>query len=90
MANLGSDMAQLFSHLERGEKQLALSASGRAQSIIAELLVHNELTERTGEVEILRAIIVDALSERRLLEVNKNELGDYFLPFSMRVLQHTL
>jgi len=88
MANLGSDVSQLFLHRERGEKQLAISAAGRAQKIISELLVHAELKDRTGEVKIVQSIIVDALSEKRLLEVSRDELEEYFMPFALRVLSH--
>ncbi len=87
MANLGSDVVQLFSHLERGDTRLATSAGTRAQKIITELLAHEELEGRIGEIEILRDIVNDALSEKRFLEVSKNELEDYFLPFSLRVVQ---
>lgn len=87
MANLGSDVSQLFMHLEQGEKRLAVSAAGRAQKIIAELLIHTELVGRTEEIEMLREIIDDALSGKQLLDVSKDELEDYFLPFSMRVLR---
>ncbi len=90
MANLGSDISQLFSHLERGETRLATSAAGRARKIVEKLLAHEELKGRTAEIEILRDIIDDALSGKPLFDVSRNELEDYFLPFSMRVLRQAL
>ncbi len=86
MANLGSDVSQLFSHLEKGETSLVTSAFGRTERVIAELLAHPELQGGTGEVETLRNVIADTLSEKRNLEVTKDELEEYFFPFSMRVL----
>ena len=87
MANLGSDVSQLFSHLEKGETLLATSAGRRAHRIIVELLAHQELHGRTGEIEILSDIIDDALSTKQLLDVDKDELESYFLPFSSRILR---
>lgn len=87
MANLGSDVSQLFSHLERGERQRAMFDMERVKKIITELLAHTELKGRTSEVEILRDLISDAFSEKRSFDVSKDELEDYFLPFSLRVLQ---
>lgn len=86
LANLGSDASQLFSYLERGEEKLARSAAARAQKIISRLLQDSRLKGGKREVEILREIIADALSERRSLQVTKEELEEYFLPFSLRVL----
>ncbi|HCB35026.1 MAG: hypothetical protein A2W52_02355 [Candidatus Taylorbacteria bacterium RIFCSPHIGHO2_02_49_25] len=90
MANLGSDISQLFSHIENGEARMVTSAAQRAGKIIAELLAHEELEGRTKEIEILRDIIDDALSGKRLFDVNKNDMEDYFMPFSIRVLRQTL
>lgn len=85
MANLGSDVSQLFSHIEKGETRLAASAVKRARKIIEELLAHDKLMGRTGEVEILRDIINDAFSGKRLLDVSRDELEEYFLPFCTRI-----
>lgn len=90
MANLGSDVSQLFSHIEKGETRLAASSVKRARKIIAELLAHNGLIGRTGEIEILLDIIDDAFFGKQLLDVSRDELEEYFLPFSKRVLQQTL
>jgi len=87
MANLGSDVSQLFSYLEKREVSLAASAAGRARKIIAELLTHTDLKGRTGEIEILQTVINDALSPKRFLAVSKDELEDYFMPFALRALR---
>lgn len=86
MANLGSDVSQIFMHLEKGEGLLATSAAGRARNIIVELLAHPDLKGRTGEIEVLQTIINDALAPRRFLDVNRDELEEYFMPFALRVL----
>lgn len=90
MANLGSDISQLFSHFEKKESHLVESAATRARKIITELLAHEELKGRTREVEILRDIIDDALSGKRLLDVSKDEIESYFMPFSLRIIRQSL
>jgi len=86
MANLGSDMSQLFSYIDKGELEKAKSPAERANKIIDELLDHPELNGRKMEVEILRKIIEDAFSEERIFEVKKEEIEDYFMPFALRAL----
>jgi len=86
MANLGSDMSQLFSHIDNGELEKAKSPRERANRIIDELLNHPELKGRSGEVEILKKIIQDVFSEKRELKVEKEEIEDYFMPFALRAL----
>ena len=50
MANLGSEVSQLFLHLEKGERERSMSVTVRAQKIIEELLAHPELRGKTKEV----------------------------------------
>jgi len=87
MANLGSEVSQLFSYAERQKWDLARSANARAERIIGELLAREDLGGGKAEVEILRTVIEDLLSEHRRFSVAKSEIDDYFMPFSLRVLQ---
>lgn len=84
MANLGSEMSQLFSHAEQGEWKLAQLAADRAEKIINELLSHQSLKGRTEEVEILRRIIHDVFLKKRQLEIVKADIEEYFFPFALR------
>ncbi|MBI2047586.1 MAG: hypothetical protein HYT27_00445 [Parcubacteria group bacterium] len=84
MANLGSEMSQLFSYTESGEWDMAQRAAERAEKIIAQLFEHRDLKGRTGEIEILREIIHDIISHERRFIVKKSEIEDYFLPLALR------
>ncbi len=87
MANLGSEVSQLFMHREQGEAKYANFARERAQKIIAELLEHPETQGRTGEIEILQKIVESTtriIEEQR--EIPRAQIEEYFLPFALRVL----
>ena len=86
MANLGSEVSQIFSYMEKGELKMAQSARSRANVIIAELLAHPDMKDRTGEVEILSEIIEDVFASSRHFEVKKSEIEAYFMPFAMRLM----
>ena len=86
MANLGSDVSQLFSYLEKNDARLAQAAASRACAIIEELLRLPDIRGGAEEVEILRDIIEDAARGARRFEVSRAELEDYFVPFALRVL----
>lgn len=84
MANLGSEMSQLFSYTESGKRDMAQYAAERAEKIITELLLHPDLRRRTGEVEMLQKIIRDTISHERHFAVKKFEIENYFLPLVLR------
>lgn len=86
-ANLGSEVSQIFSHVEKGEFKMAESSATRAVKIIDELLKHSEMRGRTGEIEILKEVIKDAFSQRRRFKVKKSEIDEYFMPFALRFLR---
>ncbi|MDO8664961.1 MAG: hypothetical protein Q7K44_05485 [Candidatus Liptonbacteria bacterium] len=86
MANLGSDMSQLFSYVDKGELKLLESAALRARKIIDELLIHPDMEGRTGEIEILKDIIEDIFAEKRRFAVKKTEIEEYFMPFALRLM----
>lgn len=87
MANLGSDLSQLFLHIEREERALAERAANRARVIIAELLENQELRSGAEEVRCIERLINDMLTERRLL-IKKCDVEEYFLPFALRTLKN--
>lgn len=87
MANLGSDMSQLFSHIEKDETHLARLSAIRAQRIIEEIMMKRELRNGVKEIQILKNIINDALSEKPQFEIRKAEIENYFMPFALRALR---
>ena len=86
MANLGSEVARLFSFKRKGEFDQARSSSERASKIIDSLEKHPDIHGGRGEVEIMKEIINDAMSVKPKLHVTENELKSYFMPFSLRAL----
>jgi len=86
MANLGSEMSQLFSHIEKGELKLAGFAAVRADKIITELIARSDMKNRTKEIEILREIMKDVFEEKRCFAVKKIEIEEYFMPFALRAM----
>ncbi|MDO8504612.1 MAG: hypothetical protein Q7S36_02040 [Candidatus Liptonbacteria bacterium] len=55
----------------------------RAEDIIKKIEEFPEMRGRTGELEILKSIMVD-LNQNKF-ELNKDELLDYFSPFAARL-----
>lgn len=86
MANLGSEVSQIFSHAEKGDWKMAELSASRAVKIIDELLKHSEMRGRTGEIDILKEVIEDAFSQRRRFKVKKSEIDEYFMPFALRFM----
>lgn len=86
MANLGSEVSQIFSHIEKGDLSSAKSSHSRAERIVRTLLLHPGMKNRTGEVEILEEIMEDVFAPHRRFLITKAEIESYFLPFALRVL----
>jgi hypothetical protein len=86
MANLGSEVSQVFMYVERDNLEMARNSAERANKIIDELINHPELIGRTEEVEMVNKIISDLFSKERQLEVEQDEMEDYFMPFALRAL----
>ncbi len=86
MANLGSEVSQLFMHREQGETKYADFARERAQKIIAELLAHPDAVGRTSEIEIMQKIVENTVAGEEPHAIPRIQLEEYFLPFAKRVL----
>lgn len=86
MANLGSEVSQIFSHIEKGDLSSAKSSRSRAERIVRAILLHPSMKNRTGEVEILEEIMEDVFVPHRRFSITKAEIDSYFLPFALRVL----
>ncbi len=85
MANLGSEVSQIFSAKEMGNDSLALGAMNRAKLIFLELKDLPE-TANNAEITILADVIDDIGQVEKKYDVSKEELQSYFYPFAMRLL----
>lgn len=86
MANLGSEIYQLFSEVEKGNFELAKKISARANSIITELMVHPDLGNGRAEIEIIKNIVGDMFLSERKFKVNNSQMSEYFMPFAIRYM----
>ena len=86
MANLGSDMSQLFLNLEKNDEKFANMSAVRAEKIVNELLAMPEMKSRVQEIEVIKDVIKDSLSKKPLLNINKNQIEEYFMPFALRLM----
>ena len=84
MANLGSEVSRALSEYEKKDFQNMHSSISRAKDIIKKIEEFSEMKGRTGELEILKSII-DGLNVKKL-EVDKDQLINYFTPFAMRLM----
>lgn len=86
MANLGSEIARIFSAQKRGATPMVASGADRAIKIINELLGRPDLGNGHQEVEILKMIVEDLASDQPIHLKDELALNSYFLPFAQRVL----
>ena len=86
MANLGSEVSQVFSFAEKNEWKFAESAVSRANMIISELLLCPDMKGRVGEIKILQDIITDVTAKKRRFAINKAEMEEYFMPFALQAM----
>ncbi len=87
MANLGSEVARLYSAQDAHAAERAATSSVRALNIVDELLKHPELEGRASEINILRTVIEDKTSPAPQYTVSSKDLEAYFMPFALRTLQ---
>lgn len=86
MANLGSEVARLYASKDANNGERMAASSTRALHIVSELSAHPELQGRTGEIDILRDILTDAISTAPIYDVTRKDLEAYFMPFALRTL----
>ena len=84
MANLGSEISRALLEYEKKDFDKMRNSVIRAKNIIAKIEESPEMKGRTGEVEILKSIIED-LNQKKI-ELNKDQLLDYFSPFATRLM----
>ncbi|MBI3888680.1 hypothetical protein HY311_02720 [Candidatus Nomurabacteria bacterium] len=84
MANLGSEVSRALLEYEKKDYVKMHNSISRAKDIILKIEEFPEMKGRTGELEILKSII-ENLNQKKF-ELNKNQLLDYFNPFSIRLM----
>lgn len=87
MANLGSEVSQVFLNMEKRETKMAQSSLSRSNRIISELLSCPELQGRTKEVEIVKDIIESTFLGNGRYEVKRDDIENYFQPFALRLMR---
>lgn len=85
MANLGSEIFRALLEYQEKDFEKMRNSIIRAQGIIGKIEESAEMKGRTGELKILRSVIED-LNQNKL-EINKDHLADYFVPFATRLLR---
>ncbi|PIR04914.1 MAG: hypothetical protein COV57_01955 [Candidatus Liptonbacteria bacterium CG11_big_fil_rev_8_21_14_0_20_35_14] len=86
MANLGSEVTRLINAKQKGDFKLLEDAKKRALVIWTEIELKENLKERKYELKILREVIEDISKKYSDLNLNYNNVKDYFLPFALRVI----
>jgi len=84
MANLGSEISRALLEYQEKDFEKMRSSIVRANNIINKIEEFPEMKGRAAELEILRSIIED-LNQKKL-EVNKEHLMNYFIPFATRLM----
>ena len=86
MANLGSEITRALLEYQRKDFEKMRHSIIRARGIIGKIEEFPEMKGRTDELEILKSII-DDLNQKKL-EINKEHLLNYFIPFATRFMSN--
>ena len=84
MANLGSEISRALLEYQKEEFEKMRDSIIRARGIIKKIEEFPEMKGRTGELEILKSITEDL--NKKKLEIDKDQLIDYFIPFATRLM----
>ncbi len=84
MANLGSEISRAVLEYQNKEHEKMHDSIVRAKDMIQKIEQFPEMKGRTGELEILKSIIENL--DNNNLEVDKDQLMNYFTPFAMRLM----
>ena len=85
MANLGSEVSQIFSAKEKNNTNLLASAMTRAKGIILELKNLPD-TKNNEEIDILADVINDLGETNPKYQISPEHLKSYFYPFAIRLM----
>jgi len=84
MANLGSEISRALLEYKKEDFENMHNSISRAKDIIRKLEKFPEMKGRTWELEILESIIDDLNIKK--LELDANQLMNYFTPFATRLM----
>ena len=87
VANLGSEMTQIFLLLERGDIERMNMAISRAQGILDKILKFPDMKDREPELKKIRLILDDISTEKRKLTVTRDQLSTFFNPIALLAMQ---
>ncbi len=83
MANLGVEVARIFSYKEKNDIDMMKSTYNRAKRILVKLLSSNSRGARE-ESKIASDIIDDLVNPARRYDISAKSLSDYFMPFMLK------
>ncbi|MBU6390302.1 hypothetical protein KGQ31_02005 [Patescibacteria group bacterium] len=86
MANLGSEVAGMYSAIEQSDPEKLHSCHSRAKKIVNEFRRLEQRPAALAEMAKLEEIIDDLAAPERKLDVPKADLESYFLPFALRLM----
>lgn len=86
MANLGSEIARLFSAVKEKNESKIKTAKDRAIKILEEIERMPDMASRNSEINIIREIIMNLEKKQPNFFVDDRMLAQYFQPFALRVL----
>ena len=86
MANLGSEVAKMFSAKERGSLDSFHRAMIQAKLILSELKNIPDIKNNT-EIDILADVINDLGEKTQKYEISSKQLQSYFYPFVIKLMQ---
>jgi len=84
MANLGSEISRALLEHQKEDFVNMHNSILRAKNIMNKIKEFPEMKGRIGELEILESIIEDL--DQKKLEIDKDQLLDYFFPFATRLI----
>ena len=86
MANLASEVFQVFSFKKRGEYSNARQSVERAGRILAQLKSYPEMESRKAELSTLEEVVNDSARAEPVFDISEEQMEAYFFPFTTRLL----
>ncbi len=83
MANLGIEVARIFSSKKKNDSSMMHGAYERAKEIITKLLSSSTRGARE-ESMVLSDVIDDIVNSRKKYSVTAESMSDYFMPFMLK------
>jgi len=81
MANLGAEVSRIISARDRKENGVMTASLRRADKMIEEIMMLEDMKPRKVEVELLSNAIRSIIEPSTDMSINTKSLQDYFTPF---------